>query len=92
MVLIDIACGTPPSPRTQTLHDIGQLKNSHQASLEEIYDFIEREKLFGLGCGLVDMAILASTLITPDASLWTLDKDLANLAHRFGVCYQSNLH
>jgi hypothetical protein len=49
--------------------------------------FIEREQLFGLDCGLVDMALLASTLITPDARLWTRDQRLAVLARRFGVAY-----
>ena len=53
--------------------------------------FIEREKLYGLGCGLVDMLLLASTLITPGAALWTLDKRLAELAGRFGVDYQPTL-
>jgi hypothetical protein len=49
--------------------------------------FIEREKLYGLGCGLVDMALLSSTLITPGARLWTFDKRLASLAGRFGVVH-----
>jgi len=35
----------------------------------------------------VDIALLASTLLTPGASLWTLDKRLAGLAERFGVAY-----
>lgn len=55
-------------------------------------DFIEREKLYGFGCGLVDMVLLASTLITPGAELWTLDKRLAALSERFGVMHQSILH
>lgn len=49
--------------------------------------FIEREQLFGLGCGLVDVALLASTLITLDARLWTRDQRLAALSRRFGVAY-----
>jgi hypothetical protein len=55
-------------------------------------EFIEREKLYGLGCGLVDMALLASTLITPGAELWTLDKRLADLAGSFGAAYRTTLH
>ena len=55
-------------------------------------EFIEREQLYGLGCGLVDMVLLASTLITPGAELWTLDKRLAGLAERFGVMHQAALH
>lgn len=92
MVILEIACGTPPAPRIQTLHDIGLLTSCNQASLSEITEFVEHEKLYGLGCGLVDMALLASTLITPGTELWTLDKRLADLARRFGVAHRTTLH
>jgi len=92
MVILEIACGTPPAPRAQTLNDLSLLQPCQQASLPEVMAFIEREKLYGLGCGLVDMALLASTLITPGAELWTLDKRLADLAGRFAVAYQAMLH
>ena len=91
MVLGELACGTPPA-RVQTLSDIGLLKQPQQASLREVMDFVEREKLYGLGCGLVDMVLLASTLMTPGAELWTLDKRLATLAERFGVIHRPTLH
>lgn len=92
MVLVELACGTPPAPRTQTLKEIGLLQQARQASLPEVMTFIEQNKLFGLGCGLVDMVILASTLITPDTMLWTLDKNLASLAERFDVVYRPKFH
>jgi predicted nucleic acid-binding protein len=92
MVIVEIACGTPPAPRIQTLDNIGLLQPCNQASLREVMEFIEREKLYGLGCGLVDMTLLASTLITPGAELWTLDKRLADLAERFGVAHRPTLH
>jgi hypothetical protein len=87
MVVAELACGTPPSPRAQTLADISLLEPAKQASLAEVRILIEREKLYGLGCGLVDVALLASTLITPGARLWTLDKRLAKLAEHFDVQY-----
>lgn len=92
MIVLELACGTPPAPRARTLADIGLLQSVTQASLPEVMDFIEREKLYGLGCGLVDMALLASTLITPSTQLWTEDKRLAHLAKRFGVLHQILLH
>jgi predicted nucleic acid-binding protein len=88
MVLVELACGTPPAPRAQTLNDIGLLQQTQQAGLREVTAFIEREKLYGLGCGLVDTVLLASTLLTPGATLWTLDKRLAGLAARFGVMHR----
>ena len=92
MVIVEIACGTPPAPRIQTLGSIGLLQPCNQASLSEVMEFIERERLYGLGCGLVDMSLLAATLITPGAELWTLDKHLAELAGRFGVAHRPTLH
>lgn len=91
MVLGELACGTPPS-RTQTLADLERLQHMQQASLREVLIFIEKERLFGLGCGLVDITLLASTLITPGAELWTLDKRLGNLARQFAVAYQPVTH
>lgn len=92
LVIVEIACGTPPAPRSQTLSSIGLLQPCKQASLSELMEFIERERLYGLGCGLVDLSLLASTLITPGAEVWSLDKRLAELAGRFGVAYRPTLH
>lgn len=92
MVLAEIACGTPPAPRQQTLGDLALLRPAHQASMQELMDFIEAEKLYGLGCGMVDLALLASACITPDATLWTLDQKLAGLAKRMGVMHQALMH
>ncbi len=91
MVVAELACGTPPS-RTGTLSSLAALKQSQQASLSEMMDFIEREKLYGQGCGIVDIILLASTLITPGAELWTLDKRLSSLSEKFGVMYYPRLH
>jgi predicted nucleic acid-binding protein len=84
-VLAEIACGTPPQPRQQTLADLASLKQTAFVSMDELIEFIEREALFGQGCGVVDLTLLASTLITPGALLWTADQKLAGLAKRFGV-------
>jgi hypothetical protein len=92
MVIVEIACGTPLTPRIQTLNSIGLLQPCNQASSSEVMEFIEREGLYGLGCGLVDISLLASTLITPGAELWTLDKRLDELAERFGVAHLPTLH
>ncbi len=46
---------------------------------------VDRDRLYGLGCGFVDLTLLHATRITPGATLWTLDKPLNFLAERFGV-------
>jgi predicted nucleic acid-binding protein len=87
-VLGELACGTPPR-RQQTLDDVAELRSAQVASIDEILAFIGREQLYGLGCGLVDTSLLASTLMTPSARLWTLDRRLSELAQRFGVGFAS---
>ena len=79
MVIGEIACGSPPAPRTQTLEDMALLNMIQDAGLHETVAFIERESIYGLGCGLVDLVLLASTLITPGTALWTVDKRLCRL-------------
>jgi hypothetical protein len=61
------------------------------STANEVRSFIEREKLYGLGCGVVDLALLASTLLTPGSRLWSLDRRLVELARRFDVGFQPAL-
>lgn len=92
LVVGELACGTPPEPRLRTLGDMALLLPADQAAPDEVRDFIEREALFGLGCGLIDLTLLASTLITQSAQLWTLDRRLVSLSERFGVCFSPPMH
>jgi predicted nucleic acid-binding protein len=91
-VLLELACGTPPAPRARSLHDIGLLRHAQQASWSEVLLFIEAERLYGQGCGCVDLTLLASTLMTPGAQLWTLDSCLSALARRLNVAYLRDAH
>ena len=60
--------------------------------MDEVMALVERERLYGQGCGLVDLGLLASALITPGARLWTLDRRLAGLAERFCVAHTAATH
>ena len=88
MVVVELACGTPPAPRAKTLGDMALLGSVQQATLDEVQAFIERERLYGLGRGLVDLVLLCSVLITPNTRLWTMDKRLHEMAARFDVSYE----
>ena len=92
MVVGELACGTLPNPRKKTLGDLMLLQSVKVASLHEVLALIERKKLYGQGCDLVDMHLLASTLITPEAQLWTLDKPLLHLAQQCKLNYQPTVH
>ena len=87
----EVACGTPPRRRA-ILRDLAELEPIAQVTIEEVVMFIEREQLFGLRCGLNDLMLLASTMMTPQVQLWTFDKPLGKLAERFGVRFNPLLN
>jgi hypothetical protein len=80
LVVIEIACGTPPAPRDRTLADLSRLRSSAIASTDETLALIEGKQLNDSGCGAVDVSLLASVLLTAEAALWTYDKNLDALA------------
>lgn len=88
MVLIEIACGTPPAPRERTLSDLRQLRCATVGNTDETLALIEREQPHDSGCGAIDLLLLASVLLTADAVLWTLDKDLRALTARFDILFR----
>jgi len=91
LIRLELACGTPPA-RQQTLAALSLLTNTCQPSTQEVADFIERERLYNQGCGAVDMVLLCASLLTPAATLWTLDKNLEAMAQRFNVQFEPNQH
>ena len=87
LVILELTCWTPPEPRARTLGDLALLRQTRLATPGEVADWIERERLYGRGCGAVDCTLLASVLLTPSTRLWTRDRRLAQLAERFGAQY-----
>jgi hypothetical protein len=89
LVVLELACGTPPAPRERTLGDLKKLQQALSATTDETLALIERERFHDSGCGAIDMALLASVLLTPDALLWTIDKNLDALAAHLGVAFSA---
>lgn len=90
LIVIELACGTPPAPRVRTLGDLKRLHQAVIATTEEILTLIERKQCHDTGCGATDIALLASVLLTRDAQLWTVDKNLHALASRLGVAFNAD--
>lgn len=87
LVIVEIACGTPPSPRQRTLADLQALRQPAIARQEEVLTLIEREGIADSGCGAVDAMLLASVLLTPGVRLWTADRPLGALGRRLKVAF-----
>ena len=92
LVIIELACGSPPSPRSKTLSYLKKLRQATIATASETLNFIEKHQLQESGCGAIDVSLLASTLLSENAQLWTLDKSLEKLAIRLGISYNNKLH
>lgn len=60
MVITVLAYGISPAPRARTMADIDTLPHAQRASPAQVWELIERAQLSGLGCGLVDVTLVAS--------------------------------
>ncbi|MBI2306137.1 MAG: type II toxin-antitoxin system VapC family toxin [Rhodocyclales bacterium] len=70
--------------RETVLELLLNLPRATVASDDEVLHLINADRLHGLGVGYVDAHLLASTMLTAGARLWTRDKRLASVAHRLG--------
>ncbi|WP_369856155.1 hypothetical protein [Candidatus Thalassolituus haligoni] len=66
---------------------LATLKPQKDSTQQEVLVFIEQHPLFGMGCGWIDINLLASVLISPESVLWTEDKRLAKLAKHFDIAW-----
>ena len=92
LVLLELACGSPPAPRLKTLNQLKGLRQATLATTAEAIDFVEKNKFYELGCGAVDISLLTSTLLSKNAVLWTFDKNLEALATQLDIAFKENLH
>jgi predicted nucleic acid-binding protein len=83
-VVGELAMGNLPD-RAGLLATLRRLPTVLKARDVEVLDLIEREKLFGRGLGFVDTHLLASALLTEDATLWSRDRLLHAAADRLGI-------
>jgi predicted nucleic acid-binding protein len=74
--------------RDEVLGLLANLPQATVASDREVMTLIETRRLFGRGIGYVDAQLLASTLLTAGAQLWTRDKRLAGTASALGLAPQ----
>ncbi len=79
------------SRRREVLGLLSRLPAATVVTPDEVVRFIEHHQLIGLGVGFVDVALLAATQITPDASFWTGDRRLAEAASRLGLAVDADV-
>jgi len=68
LIVLALTCGSRSAPRERMLSDLQMLRQGMVATTDEVLPLIENERLYDNGCGAVDIALLASVLMTPERS------------------------
>lgn len=73
--------------RAEILRLLADLPQATIAMPAELLALIEHRELCGTGIGYVDAQLLAATMLTDGATLWTRDRRLNAAAQQLGVAY-----
>ena len=71
--------------RERTVARLNRLPIANEARHSEVMLLVEQERLFSRGLSWIDAHLLASTLITPGARLWTRDRRLHDAADQLAI-------
>ena len=82
-VIGELACGNLAS-RAVLLDLLAELPHLPMVSHTEVLSFIEARRLMGRGLGWIDVHLLASATLAK-LPFWTVDRQLAAVAHELGV-------
>jgi predicted nucleic acid-binding protein len=89
MVVGELALGSIQR-RSTVLGLLQSLPMSPSASHDEVLGLVEARSLFGRGLSLIDVHLLASTLLEPGTLLWTRDRRLSTAAKTLGVLFNES--
>lgn len=84
-IIGEIACGHLKN-RKEILSLLDELPKMQSIENQEILTFIDQHKLMGSGIGLIDIHILASSILS-NAYLWTFDKKLDLISKKLKINY-----
>ena len=85
-IIGELACGNIRN-RSEILSLLKTLPSTPTVDIAEYLFFVERNHLFGMGIGFVDVHLLASAKLS-GVPLWTADKKLKEAALHLKVSYK----
>jgi hypothetical protein len=85
-ILGELACGSFKN-RNEIFGLLSNLPTIKTISTEEYFLFLEKNKLYGLGLGFVDIHLLASSLLSR-CSIYTKDKSLLSAVNSLKIAYK----
>ena len=84
-IIGELACGNITN-RAEILNLLRSLPLAPAINLDEYLYFVERNQLYGIGIGFVDVHLLASAKLA-GVPLWTTDKKLQQAASTLDLAY-----
>ena len=78
---------SPLRRRDMVLGTLHALPSATVATDIEVCDFVERERLFGLGLSYADAHLLTAARLTPGCRLWTHDPKVREVALRMKTAF-----
>ena len=82
-IIGELACGNLKN-RAEILGLLNELPKAVVAENSEVMHFIERNHLYGMGIGWIDVHLVASAMLSK-ASMLTLDKPFEKVARRLNL-------
>ncbi len=73
--------------RAEILRLLADLPQATVATPAELLALVEYRELYGIGIGYVDAQLLAATMLTDGATLWTRDRRLNAAARQLELAY-----
>lgn len=83
-VRLELALGSIAN-REVVLSDLALLHQVPVAETGELFNLLERRKLYRRGIGVTDLHLIASALFDKTISIWTRDRRLGEIAEEFGL-------
>ena len=84
-IIGELACGNIGN-RDEILNLLRSLPLAPAINMDEYLYFVERNQLYGIGIGFVDVHLLASAKLA-GVPLWTTDRKLQHAAHNLDLSY-----
>ena len=85
-IIGELACGNIKN-REEIIPLLQAIPQALVVENDEVLQFIEHKKLMGIGIGLIDVHLLASSFLT-GIPLWTADKRLHMTASKYNISYK----
>lgn len=86
LIIGELAMGSLKDRRV-IIRDLANLPRARIAGDDEVLTLVERFAIHSRGIGYVDAHLLASTRLTPEATLWTRDSRCRTIAEELGIAF-----